>query len=127
VRFPVFDANVRAQIRVSEAQVTVAEDQYRVIVMRAFEEVENALTNLSGRKKQSIELENRKASLDLAEQDVRAQLELGFVSYLDVLEGQRSLLDAEQNLLVTRWQILMDTVTLYKAVGGGWPEEQVGS
>lgn len=127
VRFPVFDANVRAQIRVSEAQVAVAEDEYRAIVMQAFEEVENALTNVSRRKEQSVELENRKASLDMAEQDVRAQLDLGLVSYLDMLEGQRSLLDAEQQMLVNRWQILMDTVTLYKAVGGGWPREQVGS
>lgn len=127
VRFPVFDANVRAQIRVSDAQVTVAEDEYRAIVMQAFEEVENALTSVSGRKKQSVELENRTASLELAEQDMQAQLELGLVSYLDVLEGQRSLLDAEQQQLMNRWQILMDTVALYRALGGGWPKEEVGA
>jgi NodT family efflux transporter outer membrane factor (OMF) lipoprotein len=127
VRFPVFDANVRAQIRVSDAQVSVAEDEYRVVVMQAFEEVENALTSVSGRKMQSVELEHRRASLATAEQDVQAQLDLGLVSYLDVLEGQRSMLDAEQQLLINRWQTLMDTVALYKAVGGGWPPEDVGS
>jgi multidrug efflux system outer membrane protein len=127
VRFPVFDANVRAQIRVSDAQVTAAEDEYRAVVMRAFEEVENALTSVSGRKLQSVELERRNASLERAETDVQAQLELGLVSYLYVLEGQRSLLDAEQQLIINRWQILMDTVALYKAVGGGWPKEEVGA
>lgn len=127
VRFPVFDASVRAQIRVSEAQVSVAEDEYRAIVVRAFEEVENALTNVFRRKEQSLELENRTISLSLAEESVKAQLDLGLVSYLDMLEGQRSLLDAEQQMLANRWQILIDTVTLYKAVGGGWPREQIGS
>lgn len=127
VRFPVFDPNVRARIGVSEAQISVAEDQYRATVMRAFEEVENALTNISRRKEQRLELDNRLSSLELAEQDVKAQFDLGMLSYVDMLEGQRSLLDAQQQLLLNRWQILIDTVNLFKALGGGWPSEQVGS
>ena len=127
VRFPVFDPAVRARIPVSEAQVSVAEEQYRAIVIRAFEEVENALTNVSKRKEQGIELENRLRALTTAEDDIRAQLELGLVAYVDLLEGQRTLLDAEQQYLLNRWQILIDTVTLFKAVGGGWRSEQVGS
>ncbi len=127
IRFPVFDPAVRAGIRVSEAQVAVAEDQYRAIVIRAFEEVENALTNVAKRKEQSTELQNRVNALNVAEQNVQAKLERGLVSYLEMLEGQRSLLDAEQQYLINRWQILIDTVTLFKAVGGGWPSEQVGS
>lgn len=127
VRFPVFDPAVRARIRVSEAQVGVAEEQYRAIVIRAFEEVENALTNVSKRKEQSVELEKRLHMLTTAEDDIQAQLEFGLVSYVDVLEGQRTRLDAEQQYLLNRWQILIDTVALFKAVGGGWPSEQVGS
>ena len=127
LRFPVFDPAVRARIRVSEAQVYVAEEQYRVVVIRAFEEVENALTNVSKRREQSTELADRVTTLVKAEQDVREMLDRGLVSYLYMLEGQRSLLDAEQQYLRNRWQILMDTVTLFKAVGGGWPPEQVGS
>ena len=127
IRFPVFDPAVRARIRVSEAQVYVAEEQYRVVVIRAFEEVENALTNVSKRREQSTELADRVTTLVKAEQDVREMLDRGLVSYLYMLEGQRSLLDAEQQYLRNRWQILMDTVTLFKAVGGGWPPEQVGS
>ena len=127
LRFPVFDPAVRARIRVSDAQISVAEDQYRATVIRALEEVENALTNITKRKEQNKELEDRLQALRQAETDTRAQLELGLVSYLDMLEGQRSLLDAEQQYLINRWQVLIDTVTLFKAVGGGWSPEQVGA
>ena len=45
----------------------------------------------------------------------------GMVSQLEVLEAERSVLAAEQQLLVNKQLILSDTVELYKALGGGWP------
>jgi outer membrane protein TolC len=38
-----------------------------------------------------------------------------------VLESERSLAAAELALVANHQQILTDTVTLYKAIGGGWP------
>jgi outer membrane protein TolC len=38
-----------------------------------------------------------------------------------VLESERSLAAAELALVANHQQILADTVTLYKAIGGGWP------
>jgi NodT family efflux transporter outer membrane factor (OMF) lipoprotein len=123
--FPIFDPNIRARIRVSEAQTKVTEQQYRRTVVGAFEEVENALTNLSNRKAQQVELEQRREHLDVVSAQVDAQLKEGMVSQLQVFEVERTLLDAEQELLINHWQILTDTVALYKALGGGWPEEAV--
>lgn len=123
--FPIFDPGVRARIRVSEAQTKVAEEQYRRAVVTAFEEVENALTNLSNRKAQHVELEQRRARLALVAKQVDAQLAEGMVSQLQVFEVERTLLDAEQQLLTNHWLILADTVALYKALGGGWPAQDL--
>jgi outer membrane protein TolC len=43
------------------------------------------------------------------------------ISQLEVFETERTLLEAQQNLLANHQLILSDTVLLYKALGGGWP------
>jgi multidrug efflux system outer membrane protein len=43
-----------------------------------------------------------------------------------VFDTERSLLGAQQDILSTYQQLLTDTVTLYKALGGGWTAEDVG-
>lgn len=125
--FPIFDPSVTANIEVSKAQTVVAEEEYRRTVIKAFEEVENALTNLSSHKAQSEELSQRRADLATVSTQVYAQLKEGLVSQLEVFEVERTLLDAEQSMLANHWQTLTDTLELYKALGGGWPKEVVGS
>ena len=124
--FPIFDPNVRARIKVSEAQTQVVEEEYRRTVITAFEDVENALTNLAARNAQQEELASRREKLTVVSDQVYAQLDEGLVSQLEVFEVERSLLDSEQQMLANHWQILTDTITLYKALGGGWPRETVG-
>jgi NodT family efflux transporter outer membrane factor (OMF) lipoprotein len=124
--FPIFDPNLKAQIKVADAQTKVAEQEYRRTVITAFEEVENALTNLSSRKQQKLELVARERELGIVSEQIKAQLDEGLASQLQVFEVERSLLDAEQQLLLNHWQILTDTVALYKSLGGGWSEEVVG-
>ena len=51
------------------------------------------------------------------------QLREGLVSQLEVFESERSLTSTRQLLLQLKRQILEDTVTLYKVLGGGWPRE----
>jgi outer membrane protein TolC len=94
--------------------------------MAAFEETENALVNLESHKKQSTELQQQVDQLQLVATTTDAQRKEGVVSQLDVFETERSLLSAQLALLANRQQILSDTVTLYKALGGGWPPAQVG-
>jgi len=127
LQFPVFDPNVRARIRVSEAQVKVAEQEYRAAVLRAFEEVESILINLQSRRAQRQDLLARRDKLREVGRLLDRQLELGLLSHLDVLEQQRALLDAERALIENEWLIATDTVALFKAVGGGWPEEVPGA
>jgi len=125
ISLPMFDPNVKARIKVSEAEVKLAEEQYRAVVMKAFEEVENALITLHSRKQQRGELLERLVSLrDVAKQN-RAQLEAGVISQLELFESERSVLAAEQEVLANYYQILVDTVQLYKALGGGWSGQTI--
>jgi NodT family efflux transporter outer membrane factor (OMF) lipoprotein len=125
INFPIFDPGVKARIKTSEAQAKVAEQQYRGTVMAAFEEVENALVNLDAHKKQRVELQQQVEQLQLVATTTDAQRKEGVVSQLEVFETERSLLSAQLALLANRQQILSDTVTLYKVLGGGWPAVEV--
>ncbi|MCS0591628.1 efflux transporter outer membrane subunit [Massilia norwichensis] len=125
INFPILDPSVKARVKTSEAQTKVAEQEYRSTVMAAFEDVENALVNLDAHKKQRSELQQQVDQLQLVASTTDAQRKEGVVSQLEVFETERSLLSAQLALLANQQQILSDTVTLYKALGGGWPPDVV--
>ena len=81
--------------------------------------------NLANRKQQIDELERQLNDLRIIGNQTDAQLQAGLVSQLEVFEAERTLLSTEQTLLEVKHQRLQDTVTLYKAMGGGWPRETV--
>ncbi len=127
VTLPIFDPNVRARVRVSEAQTKVVEAEYRSTVIRAFEEVENALVNVASRNRQHGQFLERRDKLRIVTDQIRAQLREGMVTQLQVFEAERSLLSAELALLENHQRYLSDTVALYKALGGGWNSESPGN
>lgn len=127
INIPAFDPSIKARVKTSEAQTKVAEQEYRRTVIAAFEEVENALVNLDAHKKQRTELQQQIDHLRVVATQIEAQLKEGLVSQLEVFETERSLLAAQLALLANHQQILSDTVTLYKALGGGWPTVDVGN
>ena len=127
INIPILDPATKAHVKTTEAQTGVAEEQYRRTVIGALEEVENALVNLDAHKKQRNELEQETEHLKTVSTQIEAQLKEGVVSQLEVFETQRSLLSAQLALLANHQQILADTVTLYKALGGGWPPVEVAA
>jgi len=75
-------------------------------------------------------LENFRAVADLRAREV-AQLQsavatsnelfvAGYASYLEVITAQRSVLEAELSLADARQAQLLQSVNLYRALGGGW-------
>lgn len=125
IDIPIFDPSIETTIKFREASTREAEEKYRQTVLNAFQEVEDALTNLAFRKQQKKELEAEAAQLRAVRKRIQTQLEIGVVSRLDVFESERSLLQAEQELLAIHQLILSDTVRLYKALGGGWPKQAI--
>ena len=96
-------------------------------VISAYEEVEDALVNLDAHRKQKEELQQQVDQLTIVSVQTASQLEIGTVSQLDVFENERTLLAAQLGLLASHQQVLADTVTLYKALGGGWDRIEVAN
>ena len=127
VNIPALNPGVRAHVKTTEAQIKVAEEDYRRTVIAAYEEVENALVDLEAHRKQMEELQKQVEQLQMVSAQTETQLEIGVVSQLDVFENERSVLAAQLALLASHEQVLSDTVTLYKALGGGWSPMQVAN
>jgi NodT family efflux transporter outer membrane factor (OMF) lipoprotein len=127
INIPAFNPGIRAAAKTSEAQVKVAEQEYRRTVVAAFEDVESALVNLEAHHKQREQLRLQVAELRQVSAVTTTQLAAGLISQLDVFENERSLLTAQLALLAAHQQVLADTVTLYKALGGGWAPVEVAN
>ncbi|WP_150699329.1 efflux transporter outer membrane subunit [Pandoraea terrae] len=125
INLPMLDPGVRARVKTTEAQVKVAENEYGRTVITAFEEVETALVNIDAHKQQHVELQQQVEQLRVVSAQIEAQVKEGVASQLEVFETERSLLAAQLALLANHQQILADTVTLYKVLGGGWPGTEV--
>jgi multidrug efflux system outer membrane protein len=129
VTLPIFNAGRnRARLDGAEARRTEALAQYEQAVQQAFREVEDAL--VAHRKAREVRLEQEalvaasSRTLELA----RLRYVNGLATYLDVLDAQRQLFDAELTLSGIRRTQLVALVQVYKALGGGWsPEPAAGS
>jgi multidrug efflux system outer membrane protein len=125
---PIFDAGRnRANLRVSQVDRDLAVADYERSIQIAFREVADALV-ARGSFEEQVEAQERLRQgqadrLQLAEQRYKA----GIASYLDVLDAQRELFDAEQGLVEARQQRLLNLVDLYRALGGGLRERGAGA
>ena len=121
IRWPVFDAGrIRANIEVRTARQEQALTQYEKTVLTAFEDVENALVSYAKEQTRYRSLTdavvaNRRA-LALADDLYKN----GLVDFLNVLDSQRALNAAENDLAQSEATMSTNLVALYKALGGGW-------
>jgi multidrug efflux system outer membrane protein len=121
VIFPVFDSGkYAARTSEAEARQRQALASYQKTVELAFRDVADALANI----RQSVATEEDLRAAATAARDAlrisQARYEAGYSAYLDVLDAQRSLNDAELSLARNRQAQLTYTVDLIKATGGGW-------
>nr|MCH9670160.1 hypothetical protein [Gammaproteobacteria bacterium] len=75
---------------------------------------------LQFRRAQMDRLTEQTSQLRIVQRAQHAKFSEGLVTQLEVFETDRSLLAAEQQIAAIHQRILTDTVTLYKALGGGW-------
>lgn len=121
VSWNVFDAGrIRANIQVQNERQRQAALTYESSVLTALEDVNNALTAYG--KEQS-----RRQLLQEAVDKSRRAVELantlyqgGARDFLNVIDAQRALATAEDQLVQSDRLIGTDLVALYKALGGGW-------
>jgi multidrug efflux system outer membrane protein len=124
ITVPIFDAGRnQANLEISEAGREIAVALYQKAIQAAFREVADAL---AGRATFGEQLRAQRAQLDYEQTRYRlADLRYrnGASSFLDVLEAQRALFQAQQALLVAQASQVQNLVTLYKVLGGGWKAE----
>lgn len=93
---------------------------YEQSLLSALTEVENALSALaSGQRRASSYAEAAEAAQNAA--TLSGQLyQAGLTDFQQVLESQRALFFAEDNLIAAKSDTLTALIALYKALGGGW-------
>ncbi len=119
----IFDAGRRSyNVQLSWSQFRESADLYKQKVLIAFQEVEDALSNLEwiGKGMDSLadSVEAAKTNFVIASD----RYKLGVINYLDVTNNRRQVLDNQRAYLMLLGQAYGNTIQLIKALGGGWDE-----
>lgn len=110
----------RRRVEINRQIAEQSKLNYQKTYLVAIGEVENAIQNVATFKE---EFEARSRQVAAAKKNYElsyARYYNGYVSYLEVLDVQRSLFDAEISLSQLSQRQLTAMVQLYKALGGGW-------
>jgi Cu(I)/Ag(I) efflux system outer membrane protein len=123
VRLPIFSGGRNtAELELAELRKEGSIVQYEKAVQNAFREVADALQSRSSFARQYQAQERYLASQRQVLALATSQYAGGAVSYLEVLDAQRNVFQAEQDLLEIRYGQLINDVSLYSALGGGLGE-----
>lgn len=118
---PIFTGGaLRGNLRYAESQHQQALLTYRQTIQRAFGDVSDALIGYE--KLHQVRVSQEVTVADLQESVRLSNLRYrgGTTTYLEVLDGQRSLFSAELTLAQARGSEYQSLVQLYRALGGGW-------
>jgi outer membrane protein, multidrug efflux system len=120
---PIFTGGaLRGNLHLAESQHQQALIAYRQTIQQAFGDVSDALIGYE--KLHEVRVRQEATVADLQESVHLSILRYtgGTTTYLEVLDGQRSLFDAELTLAQARGSEYQSLVQLYKALGGGWQQ-----
>jgi multidrug efflux system outer membrane protein len=121
---PVFTAGrTRSQVAFAEARTQEATAAYSQTVKQAFREASDSLVGYTKAREFRVQQE----SLTTAAQDARRLADVryqgGATSYLEVLDADTRLFEAELALAQAPQAELSAFVEVYRALGGGWQQE----
>jgi len=120
---PIFTGGaLRGNLRLAKSENQQALISYRQTIQHAFGDVSDALIGYE--KLHEVRVRQQDSVSDL-EETVRIstlRYKGGTTTYLEVLDGQRSLYSAELTLASARGDEYRSLVQLYKALGGGWQQ-----
>ncbi|MFD1683758.1 TolC family protein, partial [Pseudomonas rhodesiae] len=121
LRWRLFDfGRINAQIDQAKGQEAEALAAYRQSVLRATEDVENALSSLVNRDAQATTLMGGETSLTQARQSSFIAYEKGTASLIDVLHADETLLQASDARAQAQTESARAAVATFRALGGGW-------
>ncbi len=121
---PLFNAGRnKSRVEIEEARTEQALLAYEQTVQRAFREVEDALVAVRTYRSEHEARRRQVAAARSAATLSRARYDGGVTSYLEVLDIERSLFNAELAESQTLRLYINAIIELYKALGGGWNPE----
>ena len=121
VQWKIFDAGrIRANIKVQNARQEQALAAYEKTVLTAFEDVENSLVAYANEQLRRQSLENAVTSSRQSLALANKLYANGLTDFVNVLEAERSLYQAQDALVQSDRTVSTDVVALYKSLGGGW-------
>jgi len=118
---PVFNAGRTQAINdIAESAQKEAVLRYEDAIVRALEDVENGLVALRDERLRAEALQSAAASADAALGHAQSLYNRGQIDLLPLLDAQRTRLTVRLGANDANTQLLLDSVQLYKALGGGW-------
>lgn len=121
---PLFDAGNRsAEVERNRAVIDEKLALYKSTVLTAIKEVEDALIVEQKLIEQLSAMEHQHDLADQALNAARERYKKGQSTYLPVLTQLQSVESLQQNLVTQKIAILTNRVSLYRALGGSWPEQ----
>ncbi len=120
---PIFTGGaLRGNLRLAESQHQQALIAYKQAIQQAFTDVSDGLIGYQKFHEVRVRQEASVADLQESVRLSNMRYKGGTTTYLEVLDGQRSLFSAELTLAQARGSEYLSLVQLYRALGGGWQE-----
>jgi multidrug efflux system outer membrane protein len=121
IAMPIFNAGRTQAINdIAESAQKEAVLHYEDAIVRALEDVENSLVALDDERQRAQLLQSAAASADAALGRAQSLYDHGQIDLLPLLDAQRVRLSVRIGANDANTQALLDSVQLYKALGGGW-------
>jgi NodT family efflux transporter outer membrane factor (OMF) lipoprotein len=121
VSIPIFEGGrLRGTLAFRESQQREAAIAFQKTVLRAWQEVDNALTAYAEAQHLRADIARAVAQNQAALQAARQRYSEGALDFLNVNSTLAQLLQSENDLADSDTQIATDLVNLYRALGGGW-------
>jgi multidrug efflux system outer membrane protein len=118
---PIFTGGaLTGNLRLAKSENQQALIAYRQTIQRAFGDVSDALIGYQKFHEVRVRQEDTVADLQESVRLSNMRYKGGTTTYLEVLDGQRSLFSAELTLAQARGTEYQSLVQLYRALGGGW-------
>jgi multidrug efflux system outer membrane protein len=114
---------VKARVDVSRAREAEAQAQYNQTVLRALEEVESSLVRYRTTRARVERIQDAASASERAAELARLRFSSGVADFLQVLDAERTQLEAQDQLAQGRTEAATAYAALYKALGGNWPNE----
>lgn len=113
-------AQFKADYRLAVADNFERYYRYQQALQTGFREVVNGLQGLENHRAAAAARQQEVALLARAVATSNELYVAGYATYLEVITAQRSVLEAELSLAESRQAQLLQSVSLYRALGGGW-------